>query len=154
MATNQQITPNQVSAYAFIMCIVAALLLGAYACQDDSLMPPVHDSDIIGSGDAALIEDMDTPADTAWITAREFEFPIVKEIGDGVTFFHQVNMNFLCGNAYTYSTINSYGIDIYDYQEDHIKFVINDNAWFYQYQVCCPNDPTVCDSGFLIGTAN
>lgn len=113
-----------------------------YACVKDDVDP------VIDNRDAAPIIDPDIDAE---IFADQFEYPFVKDIGDGVTYYIKPYYNNACG-GYTWSTSGQFGLDVYNETDEFVQFVITNEIWLYQYEVCCLLD-SICDSGFLIGVA-
>lgn len=92
------------------------------------------------------------PISVISIEAKEFSFPVVKEIGQSVTYYLMVDSSEGC-QGWTYETIATIGIsDLVEY-DDRVSFVISGSSWMYAYEACC-NNGIVCDMGFIVGSAN
>ena len=86
------------------------------------------------------------------IIAADFNFPILKEIGQGVSYYPSIHTGSSCGEPNIQMT-DHYGIEISSINSESVTFTITDTIWYWEYIACCQYDSDACDTGFIIGSA-
>lgn len=127
--------------------VVGILVLGCLiSCEKDDFL--------VYNEEPEVIEDhleLDTSI-TPTIIAADFNFPVLKEIGQGVNYFPSIYTGPSCGQANIQMT-DHYGIDITSINNESVVFTITDTVWYWEYLACCQYDSDACDIGFIIGSA-
>ena len=88
------------------------------------------------------------------IIAADFNFPVMKNIGDGVSYYPSISVSSSsdCGEPNIQQT-DYYGIEISSINSESVTFTIIDTVWYWEYVACCQFNSSVCDTGFIIGQA-
>lgn len=131
------------------LLIVGYVLFLLFGCEKEDYTAGI----ILSEEPEVIINSLELDTSiTPTIIAKDFNFPNMKEIGQGVSYTPLPIASANCGNVNIQMT-DYYGIEIQSINNETVVFTITDNIWYWEYNACCQFAPSVCDIGFIIGQA-
>lgn len=128
-----------------IVCVIIA------SCDKKDFLPI---SSEVPTGNDSLIKDSENINDTLIITAKEYIFPGVKQVGQAVTYFiNAKEINNACG-GFTVEFLDQVNLDVYDHLDNRVMFEITGYpVWRLDYRIKCVNDTLIYSDGFIMGAS-